>query len=224
MIHPLRWLRKRRALAALRRAHPTCSFLAPAGIVRCDFGRHVVVHRGVTLVDVSLGDATYVAPGSTLWQVRAGRYGAIGMEVLIGLARHPARDFVSAYPAFFSVANDGCRRTFVEAPRFDETPPPTEIGHDVWIGNRALVPGGVTIGTGAIVAAAAVVTRDVPPYAVVGGNPARLIRYRFPEEDIRFLLESAWWDLPEETVRELAPAFTDLAALRDALKRRGLAP
>jgi len=223
-MHPLRWWRKRRALAALRREHPTCAFLAPARIDRCAFGRHVVVHAGVTLVDVALGDGTYVAPRSALLRVKAGRYGAIGTEVLIGLPRHPSREFVSIHPAFFSVANEGCRRSFVQAPGFDELPPPTEIGHDVWIGDRAVVPGGVTIGTGAIVAAAAVVTKDVPPYAIVGGNPARLIRYRFPEEDIRFLLETAWWDWPDERLRALAGSFASVERLRLALGGEGKAP
>jgi acetyltransferase-like isoleucine patch superfamily enzyme len=216
--HPLRWWRKRRALTALRREHPTCTFLAPARIEQCAFGRHVVVHPGTDLLEVSLDDGTYVAARSALWRVRAGRYGAIGSEVLIGLPRHPARDFVSIHPAFFSVANEGCLRSFVEALGFDEDPLPTEIGHDVWIGNRAIVPGGVSIGDGAIVAAGSVVTKDVPPYAIVGGNPARHIRDRFDEEDVRFLRALRWWDWSEERLSALAGSFHSVAALRRALQ------
>lgn len=84
---------------------------------------------------------------------------------------------------------------------------PVRIGHDVWIGAAALILDGITIGSGAVVAAGAVVTRDVPPYAIVGGNPARVIRHRFPPEIIAALLDIAWWDWPEERIRAFEPHF-----------------
>lgn len=84
---------------------------------------------------------------------------------------------------------------------------PVRIGHDVWIGAAALVLDGVTIGTGAVVAAGAVVTRDVPPYAIVAGNPARIIRHRFPPEIVAELLEIAWWEWPDEKIRAFEPHF-----------------
>src|SRR4051794_3133624 len=80
----------------------------------------------------------------------------------------------------------------------------TVVGHDVWLGYSALVLPGVTIGDGAVVAAAGVVTRDVPPYAIVAGNPARVVRSRFPDEDVERLLRAAWWDWPIELVTEHA--------------------
>lgn len=94
----------------------------------------------------------------------------------------------------------------------------TVVGHDVWIGQNAAIMPGVTIGAGAIVAAAAVVTRDVPPYAVVGGNPASIIRMRYPDDVIAELLEIAWWDWPLEKIEANLPALSsgDLAALRRA--------
>ena len=76
----------------------------------------------------------------------------------------------------------------------------TVVGHDVWLGYQALVMPGVTIGPGAVVAAASVVTRDVPPYAVVAGNPAGVVRMRFDEQDVDRLLRAAWWDWPMELV------------------------
>jgi virginiamycin A acetyltransferase len=78
----------------------------------------------------------------------------------------------------------------------------TVVGNDVWLGYRALVLPGVTIGHGAVVAAASVVASDVPPYAIVGGNPARVIRRRYEDEDVERLLRAAWWDWPVELVTE----------------------
>src|SRR5215208_7135079 len=80
----------------------------------------------------------------------------------------------------------------------------TVVGHDVWLGYSALVLPGVTIGHGAVVAAASVVARDVPPYAVVAGNPARVVRSRFSEKDVERLLRAAWWTWPVELVTENA--------------------
>ena len=83
----------------------------------------------------------------------------------------------------------------------------TTVGHDVWIGYEALVLPGVTIGHGAVVAAASVVAADVPPYAVVAGNPARVVRRRFDDDDVARLLRAAWWDWPVELVTEQARAI-----------------
>jgi virginiamycin A acetyltransferase len=91
----------------------------------------------------------------------------------------------------------------------------TVVGHDVWIGHDAAIMPGVSIGHGAIVAAASVVARNVPPYAVVGGNPARLIRMRYDNEIITQLLRLAWWDWPIEKIEANLPALEtgDLTAL-----------
>ena len=80
----------------------------------------------------------------------------------------------------------------------------TDVGHDVWLGYQALVMPGVTIGHGAVVAAASVVTRDVSPYAIVAGNPARVIRMRYDESDVERLLRAAWWDWPMSLVTQHA--------------------
>jgi acetyltransferase-like isoleucine patch superfamily enzyme len=94
----------------------------------------------------------------------------------------------------------------------------TIVGHDVWIGHAAAIMPGVRIGSGAIVAAASVVARDVPPYAVVGGNPATVIRMRYPAEVIDALLDIAWWEWPIETIEAHLASLSsgDLAALKTA--------
>ena len=83
-------------------------------------------------------------------------------------------------------------------------------GNDVWIGSRATILGGVTIGHGAIIAAGAVVTKDVPPYAIVGGVPAKVIKYRFNEQQIEKLLSNPWWDKPIRWIKEHSQEFKDI--------------
>jgi acetyltransferase-like isoleucine patch superfamily enzyme len=84
---------------------------------------------------------------------------------------------------------------------------PISIGHDVWIGRRAMIMSGVTIGNGAVIGAGAVVTKDVPPYAIVGGVPATLIRYRFEQSTIEALQALAWWKWSDEEIRAKMEAF-----------------
>jgi virginiamycin A acetyltransferase len=98
-----------------------------------------------------------------------------------------------------------------EALPLEELPTPTKgdtmIGPDVWLGTDCLIMPGVTIGPGAVVAARAVVTRDVPPYAVVGGNPARIVRTRYGADDVARLLELAWWEWPLEAITAAIPTL-----------------
>jgi len=82
------------------------------------------------------------------------------------------------------------------------------IGSDVWIGEHVLILDGITIGDGAIIGTGSVVTKEVLPYAIVGGNPAKLIRFRFPPKKVEKLLELQWWNKPDEEIKEKLPAFT----------------
>ena len=88
---------------------------------------------------------------------------------------------------------------------------PITLGHDVWIGTDAIVLSGVTIGDGAVIAARSVVTKNIPPYAIAGGNPAKIIKYRFSEETIAAMQEIRWWDWPLDRLMQEKAAF-DLPA------------
>ncbi len=101
-------------------------------------------------------------------------------------------------------------RLFPEAPpnNWGKTNP--IIGNDVWIARDVSIYSGVTIGDGAVIAGQSVVTTSVPPYAVVAGNPARVVKYRFDEQTIRDLLEVKWWELPDEFIRTLVPCGTNI--------------
>ena len=145
-----------------------------------------------------------------------GKYCALaeGVRFIMNGANHKLSGF-STYP--FSIFGNGWEQVM---PKPEELPykGDTVVGNDVWIGYRALILPGVRIGDGAIVAAGAVVTRDVPPYTVVGGNPASPIRPRFPEETVRALLDIAWWNWDADKItRNLAAIVSaDLDALRGA--------
>ncbi|CAH1667292.1 Chloramphenicol acetyltransferase [Chelatococcus asaccharovorans] len=146
-----------------------------------------------------------------------GSYCSIADQVEIMLGGNHRADFVSTYPFSAFPAQ------WPEAPKsLDHQGPAGDvvIGHDVWIGSGALILPGVTIGSGAVIAARAVVSRDVPPYAVVGGVPARLIRKRFDDAAIAALLDCAWWDLPRHDVAALIPLLQsgDVAAVIAAVK------
>ena len=149
--------------------------------------------------DHSYGHPTVYAHG--LEQLVIGKYCSIGGGVTIILAQHKP-DFVSTYP--FALYREYWPGVPVEA-RDHSGKGNITIGNDVWIGHNALIMAGIKIGDGAIIGAQAVVTRDVPPYAIVGGNPARVLRYRFDQEIINRLLELRWWDLPDEGVEFLTP-------------------
>ncbi len=147
-----------------------------------------------------IGEGTYGAPRVLSWDegtsLFIGKYCSIagGVTILIG-GEHRV-DWVTTYP--FNVL-------FPEARSFTGHPATkgnVVIGNDVWIGTDALILSGVHVGDGAVIAARSVVTRDVAPFSIVGGNPARHLKFRFPEETINHLLAIAWWKWPRETIVE----------------------
>lgn len=159
-----------------------------------------------------VGYGTYVHRGSVLKNVRIGRFCAVGENVNIRLFEHPV-DRVSISPCFYR--KEHSLRTFVDENSFEDLKSNDEgysvvIGNDVWIGASVLIKSGVTIGDGAVIGAGAVVTKNVEPYAIVGGAPARLIRYRFMPERIKALLQSRWWDKDCRWFEENAKSFSDV--------------
>ncbi len=150
-------------------------------------------------MNTSLGRFTY-AVNARLVNCTVGRFTSIGPDVIAGgLARHPVR-FLSTHPVFYSrLTQKGM--TFADADYYPQHEPVT-IGNDVWVGTRAVILDGVSIGDGAVIAAGSVVTGDVEPYAVVGGVPAHIIRHRFGEKVVSDLLRIKWWDWPIEALRE----------------------
>jgi acetyltransferase-like isoleucine patch superfamily enzyme len=184
-------------------------FIYPNCIVRSNFilpgvklGRGVIIFEGCKIYsNVEIGDHTFINehtridPNTT----SIGKYCSISHGVKIGLGPHPLT-FVSTSPVFYSPS-----RGYVTEKKYDEFAVKgyTEIGHDVFIAANAIILAGVKVGTGAVVTASSVVVKDVPPYAVVSGNPAKILKYRFQPDEIEKLLASQWWlKSPEELLRQ----------------------
>ncbi len=175
-----------------------------------------------------LGYASYVANGSYIRHTKIGRYSCIGKNVRIIDVTHPARKFVSTHPLFFA-KKTVVGPSYVKKQKFEEfiwnkNNPQFSvlIGNDVWIGDGAMILGGNTIGNGAIVAAGAVVTKDVNPYEIVAGVPAKVIGHRFTEEQIDFLEKTQWWNHDEEWMMENADMFEDITTFCNMFSERGL--
>lgn len=181
----------------------------------------VKMYPGVVIHDrVRIGKYTYIGNESRVgFRTTIGNYCSIARGAEIAPVNHPT-DYLSTHPFqyntkhFTKVKNYSGRPLLKGAPVTD-----TVIGHDVWLGARVMICQGVTIGTGAVVGGGAVVTTDVPPYAVVGGVPAKIIRYRFDEETIAQLLKSQWWlfnpeDMVDVDFSNIAEALQQIDILR----------
>lgn len=144
-----------------------------------------------------------------------GSFTSIANCVVIGGGRHPM-EWVSMSPVFYE-GRDSVKAKFSTHAR--EPVKRVRIGHDVWIGHSAIILPGVQVGDGAVVGAGAVVTKPVPPYAIVAGNPARLIRYRFDAATISHLTSTAWWMLTEVELHHLGPWFNDVGKFLEHFDR-----
>lgn len=163
----------------------------PCSLKRTEVGPHV-----------KFGAFSYMVSGY-LCATEVGRYCSIAEDVQIGRQNHPL-NWVSTSPHFYIPANQiqpvfPYFKNYLNNNYYQHEATPTKlkyttIGHDVWIGHGAIVNAGITIGNGAIVAAGSVVTKDVKPYSIVGGNPAKFIRYRISHNLIEPLEETKWWE------------------------------
>lgn len=156
--------------------------------------------------DSNVGSYTYIGRNSLIVKCKIGKYCSIAEGVKIGVAKHPI-NYVSTSPIFYNEKNV-LGKSFA-ANDFEEYSQ-SIIGNDVWIGMNSIIMPGVVIGDGAVIGANAVVTRNVDPYSIVGGVPARLIGKRFDEEAIRNLLEICWWDFNDEKIKLYANKFSNI--------------
>jgi len=154
-------------------------------------------------MSIQSGPFTYIGEGTLVkvWYekesiVRIGAFCSIGSNILFYVDGNHRTDHASSFPFYelgYNNDPDNMNRCSKGAP---------VIGNDVWIGDHVAIMTGVTIGDGVVIAAHSVVSKSVPPYAIVAGNPARIKRYRFPEDIIQRFLTVRWWDLPENFIKE----------------------
>jgi acetyltransferase-like isoleucine patch superfamily enzyme len=177
--------------------------------------RNSKVESGSTLVRTTFARHSYSGYDCTFVDCEIGAFCSIASKVTMGGSRHPI-EYVSTSPAFLDQRNS--IKTKYALHRYERRFK-TTVGNDVWIGESVLVKGGVTIGHGAIIGMGSVVTKDVAPYTIVAGNPAKLIRVRFAPDIVQGLLKLQWWDLPDDELRRLGPLFNDPERL---LREKGL--
>lgn len=180
----------------------------------CEFEGANKLGKNSELYHCCMGYASYIAPDSTLYYVKIGKYCSIGKEMHCIYGKHPTDIFVSTHPAFYDDKNAPI--SYCKTKQYDDSFPQIEdkysivIGNDVWIGDRVSIMEGVRIGDGAIIAAGAVVVKDVEPYTIVGGVPAKIIRKRFNEDQVAMLQKHQWWDKPKEWIEEHAEYLTNI--------------
>jgi acetyltransferase-like isoleucine patch superfamily enzyme len=203
----------------LARKYPMLTFGKEVNIKEATFGRHTQIADRVNIFHCNIGDYSYIEVGTVAAYANIGKFCSIAGGTYIGLGVHPSRQFVSTHPAFYSTGR-GLAANFAQRDYLPEYAP-VNIGNDVWIGTAAIIKGGITVGDGAIIGAGAVVTKDIPAYAIVGGSPAKLIRYRFDPQTIEFLMNFKWWDKSDQWLKDNFRKFHDVADFVHSLSTYG---
>ncbi len=181
----------------------------------CEIDKTARIGTGSNCIAVKVGRYSYMGKNTSAANARIGAFCSIASYCAIGGGAHPL-DMISTSPVF-------CEGRNVFGRHFGNIPveinKPVVIGNDVWIGEGVFIADGLTIGDGAVIGAHSVVTHDVPTYAVVAGAPARILRFRFSEEEIKKLLDIKWWDWPEEKLALRGNQFVSLDKLLGELTK-----
>ncbi len=188
------------------------SLVHPTADVRdCTLGRYTDIGARTILLETEVGDYSYIVNDSNIAYTKFGKFCSVAAMTRINPGNHPMHRAAQAHftyraSSYFPDETDDA--DFFEWRRAHRV----VIGHDVWIGHGAIVLPGRSVGDGAVIAAGSVVTKDVAPYAIVGGNPARPIRQRFPSQIAARMVRLAWWHWSHERLRLALPDFRRLSA------------
>lgn len=191
------------------------SHISPFVILRnSKVSRKSAILSGTRFYDSNIGDYSYIGRNCLVTDTQIGKFCSVADGCVIGAASHPIK-YVSTSPVFHDGKNilkkNFSKHKYISSER-------TVIGNDVWIGLNVVIKSGVTVGNGAIIGAGAVVTTDVEPYSVVGGVPAKLIKYRFDKDKIEKLQRINWWDFSEEKLKYVAKDFNCLISFFNKLE------
>jgi len=213
----MKWIYKILSPIIYKIKYPSCtiedSLLHPS----VSLGKEVIIKKGCKVgQNVKIGDYTYINEFTRIDTNTStiGKYCSISHNVKIGMGPHPL-NHISTSPVFYSKD-----RGYIKKNTYDEYQDKgyTEIGHDVFIAANAIIYAGVNIGTGSVIAAGSVVTKDVPPYAIVAGMPAKVLNYRFHKVIIEKLLKTHWWELDNSTLLRLHITMNTPEKFIDTLK------
>ena len=188
-----------------------------AKVQEATFGRYCEVGARTKLLDVAMGDYSYVVNDAEITYTTIGKFCSIAAMTRINPGNHPMHRATQAHFTYRASAyfpGEADEAEFFEWRKSHRV----HIGHDVWIGHGAIILPGCSVGTGAVIAAGAIVTKDVAPYTIAGGNPARPIKRRFPEDIADRLARLAWWDWDHDALRSALPDFRKLA-IEDFLEK-----
>ena len=191
-----------------------CRIESHTKLKKCKLKGRNMILRGTHVEQCHVGYGTFIGRNCSFYKTTIGSYCSIGEEVKLVFGDHPKHIIVSTHPAFYST--DGQYGfTYTKTNLFEEYKKLEEdkllyIGNDVWIGSFVKIVSGISIGDGAIIGTGAIVTKNVEPYSVVAGSPAKEIYKRFSEEQISKLLSLKWWDKGEDWIKDNIDLFSNI--------------
>ena len=184
--------------------YPHINFQGKVILSECEIDDNVKIYHNTIISNTKILKYSYVGGNSKIMNATIGQFCSLGPNLKIGLGMHPT-DYISTYPGFYSKKASGSYSLYIAEDIIEHKL--IIIKNDVWIGDNSTILDGVTIGNGAVIAAGSVVTKDVPDYAIVGGVPAKIIKYRFSEVEIAKLLSIGWWNKEIDYIKDNAELF-----------------